>query len=349
MGVLEQIATEANVSPNTVLRVLRGENKEVWPSAVERATQIRQIAQRLGYLPNSSARAMRRGRFNTIALVLSTDRGRSYLPDELFSGIHDALNERGLRLIVSKLPDEDLTDSAKLPAILREWACDGLLINYTDRVPPQMVNLMEQYHVPAVWINRKQNSDAVYYNDFAGAYRATEHLLKLGHRDICYIDFCPQEEWADTHYSHADRYNGYAAAMRETGIEPVARKLFAGIAVTHRLEASVDLLRSARRPTAIIAYDCGVRLLMAATMAGLSVPEDLSLMTFGSSANAAPEQSNQQYIGRTMGVIGVPVEEAGTAAVHMLMKKMDDKSDSLASQVLSLELCPGDTCGPALR
>jgi DNA-binding LacI/PurR family transcriptional regulator len=59
MGTLERIAMETGVSPNTVRRVLRGENKEVWPGAVRRGAAIRAAARRLGFLPNGSARAMR--------------------------------------------------------------------------------------------------------------------------------------------------------------------------------------------------------------------------------------------------------------------------------------------------
>ncbi len=41
MDKLNQIAMKAGVSRNTVLRVLRGQNKEVWPSSIRRAEQIR--------------------------------------------------------------------------------------------------------------------------------------------------------------------------------------------------------------------------------------------------------------------------------------------------------------------
>src|SRR5712671_436551 len=138
MDKLKQIAATIGVSPNTVLRVLRGENKEVWPSAARRATEIRQLAQKLGYLPNGSARAIRQQRFNCVGLLLSADRGRSHLPDGLFNRAHDALADRGYRLVVSKLADEKLRSEAFVPLLLRELSCDGLLINYTDHIPAEM-------------------------------------------------------------------------------------------------------------------------------------------------------------------------------------------------------------------
>ena len=316
MDKLQQIARKAGVSPNTVLRVLRGENKEVWPSAIRRAEVIRDMAREIAYLPNSSARAMRRGKFNCVALVLSADQGRSYLPNELFNAIHDALAERGMRLIVSKLPDAQLTSEELVPTILKEWSCDGLLINYTDHVPQGMVELIGRYRIPSVWINCRQPVDCVYYDDFGGAMEATQHFLKLGHRRIAYLDFVTLDRPETSHYSRIDRYEGYAQAMRAAGLVPVAQGQFAGIAVPRRLEMLLKLLSSPERPTAIISYDAGERLLYAAALKGLRVPEDLSLMTFGPLYAPANEvATGENYIGKSAAVMRLTSENAGRQAV----------------------------------
>jgi LacI family transcriptional regulator len=344
---LEQIAAEVGVSANTVLRVLRRENKEVWPSAVKRAEEIRKLAQKVGYLPNGSARAMRRGKFNAIALVLSTDRGRSYLPNDLFNGIHDAVNALSMRMIVSKLGDKELTSAKLMPAVLREWSCDGLLINYTDRVPEQMIRLIEKFHIPSIWINRKQRSEAVYYDDFGGAREATQRLLNLGHQRITYLDFLSKETWSNTHYSRTDRYAGYAEAMREAGLTPTPREQFAGVPAAERLSATCQLLRGAGRPTALIGYDAGVRIMHAAAVVKLRVPQDLSVLTFEPlpAASAVQDQA-EAFMGWTIGSMGVPGEQAGHRAVEMLTQKIAARDDAIPSVVLPLKFNPGDTCGP---
>jgi LacI family transcriptional regulator len=345
---LEQIAAQAGVSANTVLRVLRRENKEVWPSAVKRADEIRKLAQKIGYLPNGSARAMRRGKFNAIALVLSTDRGRSYLPNDLFNGIHDAVNELLMRMIVSKLGDNELTSAKLMPAVLREWSCDGLLINYTDRVPAEMIRLIDKFHIPSIWINRKQAYEAVYYDDFAGAKEATQRLLKLGHRRIAYLDFLPKETWSNTHYSRTDRYAGYAAAMREAGAPLTPREQFAGVPAADRLRATCQLLRSVGRPTAVIGYDAGPRIMHAAALVGLRVPQDFSVVTFEplAAVTGIPDPG-EAFMGWTISSMGVPGELAGHRAVEMLTQKIASEDEAIASVVLPLKFISGDTCGPA--
>ncbi len=344
---LQSIAEEVGVSPNTVLRVLRGENKEVWPSAIRRAAEIREVAQRLGYLPNGSARAMRRGRFNCVSLVLSTSEGRSHLPSDLFNAIHDSLNERQTRLVVSKLRDETLTDRDAVPSILRDWSCDGLLINYTDHIPREMVRLIGQYQIPSIWINSRQEADCVYYDDFGGAMKATQHLLHLGHRNIAYVDFIPIEPPDHTHYSRIDRFEGYAQAMKQAGLFAYGREHFAGVPIADRLKATCALLTRKDRPTAILSYDSGERLAYAASLVGLEVPRDLSVMTFDPRPPAMErDYHGETYFGRDIATMRIPAEVAGRRAVEMLRRKIETPRRRLPAAVVDLELVSGDTCGP---
>jgi DNA-binding LacI/PurR family transcriptional regulator len=347
MDKLRQIATRAGVSRNTVLRVLRGENKEVWPSAIRRAEEIREIAKELAYLPNGSARSMRRGRFNSIALLLSTDAGRSYLPNDLFNQIHDSLESRGLRLIVTKLADEKLVREDVVPSILREMSCDGLLINYTDRVPQRMVDLIGRFQIPSIWVNCRQDHDCVYYDDFGGAMTATQHLLKLGHREIAYLDFVASSGNERIHYSRADRYEGYAQAMLAAGQRPTPRDRFAGIAIPDRLIATRDLLRTTTgRPTAIVCYDAPERVLLAAAQAGLSVPRDLSVVTFGTQSHERLT-AGETFIGQSITNVRVPSEKAGLRAVEMLLQKIETPDNRLPPCVVPLVLEPGETTAAA--
>jgi DNA-binding LacI/PurR family transcriptional regulator len=339
MNKLKQIATEAGVSQNTVLRVLRGENKEVWPSAIRRAGEIRELAHRLGYLPNGSARAMRRGSFNCVSLVLSTDLGRSYLPADLFNAIHDSLNEQGIRLIVSKLTDERLTDRMAVPSILRDWSCDGLLINYTDHIPAEMVELLDQYNIPSVLINSRQEHDCVYYDDFGGAMEATQHLIKLGHRRITYLDFTTRESASCTHYSRIDRYEGYVQAMRSAGLTPTDRDEFAGTPSADRLAATQTILKRSDRPTAVLSYDAGERLVYAASLAGLQVPKDLSVITFIDRPPRAQQAiQGENFFGRVLTAMRVPSETAGRRAVEMLIQKIAEPQTAMPPRVVPLEL-----------
>jgi LacI family transcriptional regulator len=328
--------------------VLRGQNKEVWPSAIRRAQEIRELAKRLGYLPNGSARAMRQGRFNCITLLLSANQGRSYLPDGLFNHIHDALHSQGMRLVVSKLADQKLTNEKLVPAILRELSCDGLLINYTDHIPKEMLKLIGRYQIPSIWINTRLPADCVHYDEFGGGMALTERLLRLGHRRIAYLDFVPLDGRDIIHYSRVDRYEGYAQAMRSAGLQPTAREQFAGVPQRDRLTATQAMLGSPDRPTALISYDAFDRMLYAAALAGLRVPEEVSLASFGPAPVLTdPTNVGETFIGLRPTLARVPAEKAGEQAVRMLLEKIADPEKKLPPCVVPLELDAGDTSGPA--
>ena len=73
---------------------------------------------------------------------------------------------------------------------------------------------LQEHGVPAVAVVRRvpgDGLDTVIFEDFAGAYAATHHLLSLGHREIGYIG-------GDVHHSsNQARWQGYLAAMRDYG------------------------------------------------------------------------------------------------------------------------------------
>ena len=181
---LAQVAEEAGVSIYTTSRVLNGGVRAVYLKAARRAEHIRQIARRVGYLPNAAASAVAKGRFNCVAVVESTqDYRSSFFGGAMLDGIHDALAERDMHVLVAKLPDAKLINEEFMPKILRELMADGLLLNYFCDIPPQLQELIDTQSMPAIWINSRQKADCVYPDDFDAACRATQHLLILAALD----------------------------------------------------------------------------------------------------------------------------------------------------------------------
>ncbi len=339
MPTLDEVARAAGVSRNTVSRALSGKTKELWPSTARRVERIRRIAAEMGYRPNSAARAMGRGRFGCAALLLSTVPGRSTLPDRLLDGIHDALAQRDMHLALAKLPDETLLSEDLAPKVLRELMVDGFLINYNREIPAEMTDLIEEQQVPAVWINCKRWADCVRPDDLGGGRAATEHLLALGHRRIAYVHYSPPG--SPEHYSEVDRQAGYEAAMAEAGLEPRLLRPAECGERDGRLAWTRELLSRSDRPTGIVAYAYGALVNHAAAIAGLRVPEDVSVISF---AHRPEEQ-----LGRRATTMVVPAGAMGEAAVEMLTDKLAAPRVPLPSRALPVALVPGETTGPAPR
>ena len=280
---LQDVASLVGVARSTVSRVLSNKADEVGISA-ELAQRIHEKARELNYIPNTSARAIRMGRFNCATLIMSTDSGRSYLPSRLLDGIHDALAASDLHLTVAKVPDEKLSSEDYVPKILRTLMSDGLLINYTHHLPEHLVEIVEQRQLPAVWINNKQPHDAVYPNNHGGAKQATQRLLTLGHKHVAYADFCHgRPTLAQSHFSAIDRLAGYNEAMREAGLPSwELRPDRSCTNVDDERAFALQVLSGKKRPTAIVCYFSIFvpAILWAASKVGMRIPEDLSLVTF---------------------------------------------------------------------
>ncbi len=307
--------------------------------------RIRGLAQEHGYRLNTGAKAVRRQRAGFVTLVMSADPSRSTLPMRMLQGISDELESKAMHLSVAYLRDEQLTDATFVPRILSEWTSDALLLNYHKLVPPRLIELIERYRIPAVWLNDRRPEDCVYPDDLAAGADATRHLIERGHRRIAYISFSYKTELP--HYSEIDRRGGYERAMRDAGLEPLvldryrvgervqARPMVYG----ERTEACAALLSRAIRPTGIVAYSENVapHLLPPARQLGIEVPRDLSVITFGSGAG---------FFGQDADTLLVPDDAVGRTGVEMILSKLNEPRRACPARAIEFTFVGGTTLAP---
>ncbi len=341
MTTIADIAKAAGVSSMTVSRILNGHRRYSRAKLAKRAESIRTLAREMGYRQNTGALAMRKGCFDCVSLLLSLDRIWSLLPDSLLEGIQQALSAANLHLTVGSFADRQLTDQENVPKLLRQLSSDGLLINYNARIPERMVELIQSYRLPSIWINSRHASDAVYADDRAAAVDATARLLDLGHRRIAYVSYANRPGEPDEHYSFSDRFAGYQEMMNRAGLSAY-RYGNADWRLEGRIVESMrELLRRPDRPTAMICYgEIESRAVqMAAALQGLVLSRDLSLVTFGMKA--------LDDLGPKVATAILPEFQIGLTAVAMLREKIADPQITLPSSVISFRFDPGSTLGAA--
>jgi LacI family transcriptional regulator len=338
---LDQVGRRAGVSAMTVSRVLNGDGKKT--AAVRPVTRQRvmRAAAELGYCVNTAARAMARGRFESIALVLSADLGHSRLAPMLLRGIVSTCENNGQSLNLATLTDRELTDASILPQILRQRHADGLLINYTHDIPRTMLELINAHSIPSVLMNAERDRDCVRPDDFGAGRRAVEHLVKLGHRRVAYVDYSHgTDELPGKHYSARHRCDGYVEAMRQAGLTPqIIRNESGPVPYRERPARSRAWLTAADRPTGVVAYSSDVSAVIAATVAalGLALPDDLSLVELGDGAAAL----------HTAGVdctrLFVPEGEVGRQAVAMVLERIDEPGKTMPVQTIPFNFVEGES------
>ncbi len=330
----KQIADHVGVDRTAVSRALAGKGRELGLSdACIRS--IRQTARELGYRPNRFAQGMRRGAFGAYGLVNSTISSAATIAEGTFFAIQRGILSRDLHLIVGQLPDEQLTDKDALPRLLREWAVDGLLISYTAKAPQQMIKILQERHMPAIWINSKLDRDCVYPNDYEGGCMAAKTLIDAGHRRLGWL-----ETVSTKHYSLADRREGFFQTARAAGLQP---QTLPGLDLpegANRIEALAEVFRGADRPTGVSGYcsKCIQSMLLAAR--GICrIPEQLSVVGIDQSP-VAP------YCEPPVTQIGAWAYRVGERAMELLEQRIAAPDQPLPPEPVPCRFKAGATVAP---
>jgi LacI family transcriptional regulator len=320
------IAKESGVSQPTVSQILNGKG-HLYREETRR--RVSEAAERLGYRPNTYARAMRSGRMGAIALLMSCRAERAVRQAGLQQGIHDELLRHDLLLTSANVPDEAFADAATdrtaLPRLLRECNADGLLVAYAHELPPGMQAAIDRDPMPAVWLNRLQPENAVHPDDRAGAHAATAHLLGLGHTRIAFL-----QAVSSAHYSTGERLAGYQDAMAAAGKVPSIVGV-EGPELDWCAQVQTWLSQS-QCPTAVIAAapQEAQTLIMACAHVGIRIPEQLSIV--------AISESEFTHLGVDLTRIVVPFHDLGVHAVRMLLTRIGNPREFIPALALPMPL-----------
>lgn len=338
---IREIAAALDLSKSTVSLAL-GTSEEACPLASHTRQEIIDKAAEMGYRSNSIARTMRTGRFNSVSIILGRSHPR-YLPTEMLYGAQGALEVKDYRLNLTWIDEDKFASPDYAPKELTEWCCDGLIIQHTGDLPEHASKLLHRHKIPCVWANSRLKKDSVYPDDFAGSYQATQKLIELGHKEIGYVSFSRSE-----HYSHTDRKGGYTQAMEAAGLVPRVFQEKTDVPLSemrHDIRGNLadKILSSTPRPSALLCYEIEVSapILVAALRAGLKVPRDLSIITFG--------RYNRNDTGISISTMQLNFEQVGAEAARMVLRKIDKPEVAIKSKAIPLSLDNEDSVAPPLK
>jgi len=264
------------------------------------------------------------------------------MPQELLSGLFDALHAHDYSFLLNQLPSGEATD-ATLPKPLRQLMVDGFLINY-QVIPPCLSSVIERYNVPHVWLNIDRPVGAVRPDDTGAVAQLVEHLLGLGHRRIGYLDLgYDHVRGHGRHYSRDARCLGYTTAMAAAGLPQHRLALTCPEEQTTYAERAAMLspwLTGPDRVTAVICYtqtQADQLLYLARDAFHLTVPADLSI------ASVSDQDASLHEV-LTAAIL--PWHQVGVTAVDMLIGEIASASGDQPSRVIPMRIRPGNTCRP---
>jgi LacI family transcriptional regulator len=288
MGVtIRDVAREANVSIGTVSRVVNG-NASVHPDI---RRQVERAIRHLSYRPHAGARDLRRGRTGTIGVVISDLANPIFTPT--VQGIERVAGERGTSLFLCDSAGFANAQTLHLER-LHERRVDGVILHPTGAYDAQLAQFVE-VGIPVVLIGQRRPTGAtaeIVVDEYEASLDAMRLLLRLGHRRICLVLQRFGEAPLLRTSAQNDRVAAYEQAHREAGVAVDDSLIVSGQDAEEARSAVEALLCRSDRPTALTsgAHPYTPDLLAAVRDANLTIPDDLSFISYGDSPWARVHQ-----------------------------------------------------------
>ena len=267
---LKDIADKTGFSTNTVSLALRQSPR------IPQQTRdlIQRAATELNYLPNHIAKSLVSRETKTIGLVL-TDINNPVLTHTA-QAIEIALAERGYGTLFAT-SNNDQDEEVRAIEMVRARQVDGILIYPTSHRQLNHLRALRRANYPIVLLVGDPDAgiDAVCMDERRGAYKATRHLIDVGHRKIAIVD-------GANPYGNREKRDGYQQALDEAGL-----KLDPDLVVDPRGHSvdrgywAIDALMGGKtRPTAIFAANDSLALgvLRWCLKNKVRVPEDIAIV-----------------------------------------------------------------------
>jgi DNA-binding LacI/PurR family transcriptional regulator len=325
---LADIAREAGTSPSTASRALSGRG---YVSAQVRERLVA-AAERLGYVPNASARTLKQKTSRVVGVAVS-DLGNQFYA-WLAAGIEQTLREADYQMVLVS----DNSDRSQELACARTFLAmraAGVIITPADHAA---ASLLAAHGVNVVEVDRRLariDCDAVVIDNELGGRAATAHLIELGHRRIALL--VAQTDWT----TDAGRQHGYRAAHEEAGLKVDERLVLPIGFHAPDAEQRIEDLLDTERPTAIFAANnlLAEHAWRVLRRRGLELPTDVSLAAF----DDVPWMT---MVDPGITVVAQPTLEMGRQAARLLLRRIDDPAASAALVCLEPELLQRGSTGP---
>lgn len=312
-ATIKDVANLAGVSIATVSRVM---NDNYFVSQVVKENVLDAIKQ-LNYLPNSVARSLRKDTTFTIGYAVSDISNEHFT--QIARTVEDIVNKENYNVIVCSTENNKKREQDYLNLLISK-KIDALILNTSGENDSLVASISEK--MPIVLINRKVN-DPMFKGDFidsdnnVGAYLLTSHLISYGHRKIGIINGLLSIN------TGCERFEGFKRAMKEVNInvDDTYPYMFNGnFTAESGYQGAEAIMSRDDKPTAIVVMNNAMTIgaLKYFRNHGISVPEEVSIASYGSIANIELYYVQPSIVTMDAWTIG---KKAGELILHRIKNK----------------------------
>ncbi|MBC7725131.1 MAG: LacI family DNA-binding transcriptional regulator [Burkholderiaceae bacterium] len=281
MANITDVAKLAGVSHQTVSRVLN----DVGTVRPETRARVDAAIRELNYRPSAAARALVRGRSRTLGLIATG--APLYGPSSTMLAFNEAARAAGYRVSMASMASVDLGAMVDAIDVLLGQDVEALVVIVADVAAfDALAGLRVDIPLVAAESSGRQGLFSVSIDQYAGARLAVRHLVGLGHRRILHV--AGPRGSVDA----AERVRGWRAELDSAGLPgspPVVGTWLArsGFEIGELLADDGSLGKEGATAVFCANDQMAIGLLHALHLAGIRVPEDVSVVGFDDIPEAA--------------------------------------------------------------
>lgn len=269
---IKTIAEKAGVSKATVSYVINNKSGV----GEETRQKVLKIIDELNYKPNSVARGLAGQSTEMIGLIIPDITDMFYA--DIIRGVELVANKLDYTINLCTTHGEQAKEN-KMLDYFSSGRVDGIILMVYN-IDHSLLTDLKNQKIPFVLIDYSQDQDQfcnIVIDNQWGGYKATNYLIGLKHKKISYI------HGIKNNIDDQNRFLGFKKAMAENDLKINNNYLKYG-AYTREggYQAAKELLSLTDRPTAVFAANdqMAIGVINAIQEAGLSVPEDISVIGF---------------------------------------------------------------------
>lgn len=323
---IKDVAKLAGVSISTVSRVMN-ESKPVSP---ESRRKVEDAIKKLDFKRNELARSLVMKRSNVIGVIVK-DIGIPYMA-QIVRGVEEVGRMYKYDILLSSSYGDSEQEKKLVDFLFRKQAEAILLV--TENVNAEVVVKLKENDTPFIQLDKFYEGDfftvSIDYSD--AAYKMTNYLIELGHRDILFI-----KEFNNSKVGN-EKYNGYNKAIKEHDLKTHSITVESNeVSDGYDLGDEIVDIVSKEDITAVFASEdnLAIGFINYCYDKAITVPDELTVVGFGDEYLASIYRP-------TITTVQEPYYDIGAVAMRRLIKALKkeeaiDKTIYLPTQIMQRE------------
>lgn len=321
MANIQEVARKAGVSSATVSRVLNN----TAPVSLTTRLKVEKAIKELNYEPSMLGRNLRNSESRLLLVLIPTFSNPYYI--EIINGIEDYSLSNNYNILLCETDSNPERENIFFNMVKNKLA-DGIISMDPTVNMKKLYELAERHSI--VLLSEYDEGGSIPYvtiDHEQAAYKAVNHLIKLGHNKIGFIN-------SDEKFLYArKRREGYERALKESNI-PVENEWIyhtEGVDFQDGAQAMRYFFKIKNTPTAVFAVSdtLAIGALKEINNKQLKVPEDIAVIGFDNI-------SFSNMTNPTLSTVAQPMYEMGKKAASMLINRI--KGNDVESVLMDYEL-----------